>query len=244
MNKEKTYIDIAILGCILIFCSTFPFSSFLTGDFVYLFEIIMQIGFIAFYIFYTKHYKLLDNEKKTAKNSVFIVFLPVFIACFSNYFTILFNASTIDNQIDISFLYRFILLVVSVVAEELLFSRLLYPNIRIKKPLYKIVVFASIFALFHLTHFLSTFNPYDLIIIAYSFGIGLVLGLINEYTSILSYCFLFHLIFNLFNNLVFESIAIINNYALYILINCLVAASIVIYLIGLYLIYLKKRDAR
>lgn len=109
-----------------------------------------------------------------------------------------------------------------------------------EKPIIKIIIASSVFSACHLTHFFSSFNPFDLIIVVYTYGIGIILGLIYVYTESFMMCVIFHFLYNSINNNLASWIKLSNDMLPYYLINTAIGIIVGAYLLVLYLLKFSK----
>lgn len=241
MTKNKIY-DLSIIILLYIGISCIPFSLIPIPSFlVTIFQIISQIIIFGLVLFILKKSPLKKSaEKKSSKE--FIAFLPLFIICFSNFFCLLIPESNIAFSFSFPLLLEIVLSILIAWNEEYIFRLLLINNLdESKTTLYKILISSCIFALCHLTHFISTLNPVALIDVVYTFGVGLILGFIYVYSESLALVFVFHSFYNIINNNLAQNwISYGNNAFLYYLINIIVGLVAGIYLLVLYLLKLKK----
>lgn len=234
-------IDVIILILLYIAVASFPFSLFIKdNDFL---STLLSIGLIIIYLiflyFYTRRKKDLSIEKKqfNIKNS--LLFLPCILAFFSNYFYLPFVAYyfKIDSMFPLLIVFTFITMLI----EEIVFRGLLFGQLKNFKPIARILISAGIFGFCHVNHFLSTSNPLDLITVAYTFGIGIILGMLYEYGGNFIIVICFHFFYNFFNNVLFTCFEMTNvNYPIYYLINIGVSLILLAYLLTIYLVKLKN----
>ncbi|MCQ2087189.1 MAG: CPBP family intramembrane metalloprotease [Bacilli bacterium] len=211
--------------------------------FIKLFHILAQILIFVFtgLVFRKSSLKL---ETKTHNSKNILYFLPAFLICFSNFFTLFDPNNSLTFSFDFVLILQIVFSILVAFNEEIIFRALLLGNLyEDKKPLVRIVIAAGIFAACHLTHFISTFDPSELVVVAYSFGIGLVLGMMYLYTGSLTLGFVFHALYNIVNNdLANEWISYNNGFTSFYTINILVALVGIAYLFGIY--YYKFREIK
>lgn len=244
MSKKKL-IDFLILFFAYLVCSSFPFGLFIHGDAVNwlipLCQFGMQVIFTVFWIFFTGKSSLKQCKVKANMHN-YLLFLPIFVIPFSNFLFAAFVPESYNNTFDWTFAIKVFLTFIVVCNEEFLFRFILLGNMdKISKPIYKIVISAGLFAICHIGTFLTTFNPGDLLPVLYTFGLGLVLGLLYMYAGAPCTCICFHLLFNLLNGVIFGSLfnpAV--NYNAYILVNVFVAFVFTIYFGVCYFAKLRK----
>ncbi len=240
MTKSKL-LDTLILILVYIGISCLPFSLFgLSETLVLIFRILGQL--VIFFLFRLILKKSpLKFKERTYNRTNMIFFIPVFILCFSNFFNLLNPANYIEFSFSVDLALALTLSFCVAFNEEYLFRSIIIDNIESsEKPIVKVVISASIFAACHLTSFFSTFNPIDLIQVVYTFGLGIVLGMIYVYTESLWYCVLFHFAYNLVNSDFAQFIKYPNVDYLYFLINASVGLIVAVYLVIIYFLFLRK----
>ncbi len=246
--KDKEYqrklIDLCIVLFAYLFLSSIPFGLFIKGEYaewlIPVLQIMMQIIFLAFWVFFIPKSNLKVVKIRTNLKN-YIAIIPVFLVCGSNFLYGAFKPQDFHSTFTWIFAIQVVLTFITVANEEYLFRLVLIGNLDpIKKPIWKIIVAAGIFAICHIGAFLNTFNPVDLINVAYTFGIGLVLGLLYVYGGAPCTCICLHLLFNLVNGLVFRYSFVVSYFATYILVNCILALVFGIYLLIVYLVRFRK----
>ena len=206
MSKNKL-IDFLILFFAYLICSSFPFGLFIPGDgakwLIPLCQFGMQVIFTVFWIFFTGKSSL-KQVKIKANMKNYLLFLPIFFIPFSNYLYAAFVPEAYNNTFDWTFAIKVFLTFIVVCNEEFLFRFILLGNMdKINKPIWKIMISAGLFAICHIGTFLTTFNPIDLLPLAYTFGIGIILGMLYMYAGAPCTCICFHLLFNLMDGVIF-----------------------------------------
>lgn len=244
MTKSKL-LDTLILILIYIGISCLPFNLFgITGILELIFQILGQ--FVIFFLFKLVLKKSpLTFKERTYNRFNMILFIPVFILCFSNFFNLLNPSSYLEFAFSIELLLKIALSFCVAFNEEYLFRCVIIDNLDTsEKPIVKIIISASIFAACHLTVFFSTFNPIDLIQVVYTFGLGIVLGLMYVYGECLWYCVLFHFAYNTINGCLAAAWLKCESGFLYYLINALVGLVIAAYLFVIYFLKLKEKNSQ
>lgn len=237
--KRNNLLDFLIILLLSIGLSAFPFSRFIPSPLV---VIICQIGVQIFLLIFKSLYvkfksKLsLKTEKINIANSLFLI--PTLLVCFSNYFYLLFTKQNVEFILLKENILPIILTVFVVINEELIFRLIFINNLENKNAWFKVLVSAAIFGVAHLSTFLSTFNPVDLIQICYTLPLGILLGISFVVTNSVFPGMIIHFVFNLFNQIMYENLGPtipgthmgLENY---ILINALVGLVVAIYLVVL-----------
>lgn len=242
MTKSKL-LDTLILILVYIGISCLPFSLFgFSETLILIFRILGQL--VIFFLFRLILKKSpLKFKERTYNRFNMVLFIPVFILCFSNFFNLLNPANYFDFNFSINLLLSILLSFCVAFNEEYLFRSVIIDNIENSEKLFvKIIISASIFAACHLTTFFSTFNPLDLVQVAYTFGLGIVLGMIYVYTESLWYCVLFHFAYNMINNDFSQFIKYEKIDFLYYEINISVGLVVAVYLVIIYFLVLRKTN--
>lgn len=246
MNRSRI-IDTALLTVLLIGVSTFPVNLLVHDLFWYYFiEALLMLAVLIFILFYETRHPEINPPKQRFVLFNFLLLLPSVLVAFSNFFYALIMRESMVNPSQWFELYdipHFVFVILNVVVEEFIFRKHLLGNLTHPKKIVRILISAGIFAICHLTLFFSTFNPADLIVVAYAFGLGMVLGLVYCYTHSFIACIGLHLMFNLFNDFLFEHMFYVSNALWYYLINVFVAVIIGVYLALIYLLKLRKSPA-
>lgn len=243
MNRSRI-IDTALLTILLIGVSTFP-VNYLVHDILwyYVIEALLMLAVFIFILFYENRHPEINPPKKRFNLINFLWLLPSVLISGSNLFYALILQEPVVNTFGLYCLPKFAFIVLNVVVEEYIFRKHLLGNLNHPKTIIRILISAGIFALCHLTIFFSTFNPLDLIPVAYSFGLGMVLGLIYCYTHSFISCIGLHLLFNLLNDFLFEHLFLVSNPLWYYLINVFITIIVGAYLVIVYLLKLRKSPA-
>ena len=243
MNKSRL-IDQIILIVLLIGVSTFPVTYFVHDFFwYYTIEALMMLAVLLFILYFDKkHVDIYGYHKKINWINV-LWLLPAITVAFSNLIYALFLKEEPVNGFGWFSIPHAAFIILNCAVEEYIFRKHLLGNLTHPKTIIRILISAAIFAACHLTIFFSTFNPLSLVVVAYTFGLGMVLGLIYCYTNSLGACIIFHVMFNMLNDFLFESLFFVNNPLWYYLINAIITVIVGIYLFIVYWFKLRKNPA-
>lgn len=235
LNKST----VAIIILLYIFCASFPFCLFINDTLICqlstcLLTLVYLVSLVI-YLRFNKNIKI-DTFKINIKNLIFLI--PLLLMSCSNFFYLL----TVNNNFVYS--YSFPLTIVTtifiVLTEEIIFRGIVISNIKNSKEI-KILLSSLLFAICHISRFLSTLNPLDLTSIIYSFVLGLICSSIYIYGGSLTAATIFHLSFNIINQNLFSLFIITEmNYLYYFLINISIGGIVLIYLLIIYHFRLKK----
>ena len=242
MTKSKL-LDTLILIFVYIGISCLPFSWLsVSSTLILIFQILGQLVILFLFRLVLKKSPLRFKERTYNRNNM-ILFIPVFVLCFSNFFNLINPNNSFDFYFSFDLPLKILLSFCIAFNEEYLFRSVIIDNIEAgEKPIVKVIISASIFAACHLTVFFSTFNPMDLIVVVYTFGLGIVLGLMYVYGECLWYCVLFHFAYNIING-DFASFIIYKKIDFYyFLTNVLVGLVVAAYLFAIYFIKLRTTN--
>lgn len=233
--------NIAIIILLYIFCASFPFCLFIKNSFACLLASgILMLIFLTGLIIYLRFSKTIKIDKLNLNIKNVLILSPLLLMTVSNYFYL----PTVEAHFiyDSNILYILLTTLLIVLVEEIIFRGILISNIVSSKEM-KILISSLVFAICHISRFLSTFNPFDLTSIAYAFVLGLITSTIYVYGGSLSFSFIFHLLFNVLNQNIYSLFYIKEmNYLSYFLINIGVGIIVLSYLFIIYFYYLRKKE--
>lgn len=233
--------DMYVAILFMVFVTSFPFYLFI-GDLllIKILQILANFILSVLLFFYVKFPDVVRREHHRTNFKVLPYFIPAALACFSNFFVLIFTPHTFVHNANIYL--DIIFAVVIVFNEEIIFRLLMQNSFGYYSPLRRIVTTSLIFAAFHIISFISTLDPFELLRVIYAFGLGMILGLIYEYSRNILAPIIFHFAFNFFNQVIFNCIAIFLNPIYYIVVNMAVALVVLIYLAIIYKVKLSKLD--
>ncbi len=240
INKNEG-LDLLITICIFLFLICFPIDLLTKNIYlIYIFQIIFRVLFIFYVLIFVVYI-----NKKFSINLSFqksdTLFIPFLIIVFNNLIFLLFKQKDTAFTYNFEFILQIILTIFVSISEELLFRCYFHKTFNIKNKLTKIIVSSLFFALFHVVYFLSSFNPLDLIRIVYTFGLGLVLGFIYEFSNHnFLYICLLHFLFNFLNNDLFINLYNGTNDYVFYIVSIIISIVTSIYGISIYFLYFKK----
>ncbi len=243
MSKNKP-IDIAILILVYVAVCAIPFSLIIKNipALEMSLKIAMQILYSIFAFFFVRKQEV-EMGKNKFNLMAFLLIIPAILICFSNSITALFMASSFHaGNYSYLMIFEIILTILVVINEEFLFRNILITGLKKFSPLAKIFISAAIFGLVHITHFLSSFNPIDLLVVVYTFGLGLVLGIFYVYVRCIYACIGFHLLFNVLNDAIFARFAVVNNWMIYYIVNISIGVLIGVYLLLTYILFFRRTE--
>lgn len=200
------FIDILLFVLLLIFTSCFPYDKL---GLSLLYQNIIAIGLKLLVLIYYIYVIYKNNIKVfgIANLKSILVCLPFLIACFSNLIAFKIDGGQlVSYKIDSSlFAVQIVLVLMSAILEEIVFRFFIHNSFIYVGSIKRIICSAGIFALMHLINIINVSSVDALmslfIQVVYTFGLGLMLGFLYEYSHSLIACVGLHFLFNLFNSL-------------------------------------------
>ena len=258
-NKNILYITIALVLYVLTI--SFPTYLFVPDDpdMWYIVEIILRTIYLIFIVLFSIFTKLAKKYTGKTRYWNMLILLPLFFVAFFNIFylrvtgsssveslwnklTEIFSTSS-DHTHDI---LKFVSVIITVVEEELLFRFILQKNLSLGHKFVRIAITAAVFAACHFFTMLYDVagkieNPLQLLEILFVFGIGMILGVLYEYSNIIFYSMSFNMIYSLSASVYPISITTSAGYKLY-LISSLFLLGAAAYICLFYFVILKKEQ--
>lgn len=231
MKKNRLF-DFLIIVLLYIALSCFPFSLIIKDEglswLILTLEIVVQVVLLVFILLFTTFKSDLNykNKKISIINSLLLI--PTLVVCFSNLVNLKIANEPIQIVVNLDLFLHILLMVLIVINEEIIFRLLFINNLEFKNKFLVVLLSAGVFGICHISHFLSSFNPADLLIIVYTFLLGLLLGFAYLFSNSIYPCVVIHLLFNLLNNILFPYFSL--NWT-YILISALFAIITAVYVI-------------
>ena len=258
-NKNILYISIALV-LYVIFIS-FPTYLFVPDDIVmrYVVEIILRTVYLIFIVLFSIFTKLAKKYTGKTRWWNMLILLPLFFVAFFNIFYLrVVTGSSIDsywNNIGAMFtspnehtfeILKFVSIVLTVVEEELLFRFILQKNLSLGHKFVRIAVTAAVFAACHFFTMLYDGagiieNPLQLLEILFVFGIGMILGVLYEYSNNIFYSMSFNMIFSLGASVFPIAITTSSGYKLYLTASLFFIGAAA-YICLFYFVILKKEQ--
>lgn len=236
--KKNKLIDFLIIVLVYLALSCIPFGLFIKDNWLILtLQIVMQIGILVFIILFGFLKSCLDHKQEKINLTNTALMIPTLVVCLSNFIILRYVTGQSPVNANLELFLNIGLTLFVVVNEEFIFRLLLINNLEIKNDVLVILISAGIFGVCHLTHFLSTFNPADLLVVVYTFLLGLLLGFAYLFTKSIYPCIVIHLLFNLLNNILFPYFILEWWYFLF---TALIAVAVSIYVLLLYLLKMRK----
>ena len=257
-NKNILYISIAL--AIYVLFITFPTYLFIKDDpeLCYIIEIILRSVYLVFIVLFSIFTKLAKSYTGKTKWMNMLFLLPLFFVAFFNifYYRVVAGSSveSLWNNLTKVFysdgvntyeILRFVSVVITVVEEEILFRFLLQKNLNLGHKFVRIAITAAVYATCHFFMMLydgyGFIEPLQLLEILFVFGIGMILGVLYEYTNSIAYSMTFNMLFSL--GVSIYPIAITNTvgYKIY-LTSALFMLGAAAYICLFYFVILKKEQ--
>lgn len=239
--KKNNLIDFLILVLTYIALSCFPFGLFIKDEklswLVLTLQIVIQIGLLVFIILFTFFKTKLNHQDGKINIINTLLLIPALAVCFSNFANLAIANQKIAIPVNTDLFLSIVLTIFIVINEELLFRLILINNLEIKNKFLVILLSAGIFGVCHITHFLTSFNAADLLVIVYTFLLGLLLGFAYLFTKSIYPCVVIHMLFNLLNNILFPYFVL---EWMYIFITSMFVAGVAIYVTLLFIFRLNR----
>ena len=196
--------DILLFALLFIFVAAFPVDLI---PVVLTYQLLIRIGLrallLTYYIYIIIKYKIKVFGNTNYRN--LLLCIPFFIVCGSN-----FVASSIVGGFAgitmsaLDFVLLTILTLMVAISEEIVFRLFIHNNLMVSSSLKRILYSATIFALMHLLNVVNVRTVASLVVVlvqtVYTFGLGLLLGVMYEYSYSLVGCMVLHFCFNFFND--------------------------------------------
>ena len=241
--KKNKLIDFLIIVLVFIALSCIPFNLFIKDEklswLILTLQIVVQIAIFVFIILFLKFKSELDYQdgKINIINTLFLI--PTLAVCFTNFANLYIATGTSHVVVELNLFLNIVLTIFIVVNEELIFRLIFINNLEVKNNLLIILLSAGVFGLCHITHFLTSFNTADLLVIVYTFLLGLLLGFAYLFTKSIYPCIVIHFLFNLFNNILFPYFELD---WMYFLITGIFVIAVASYVAILYFFRMKARS--
>lgn len=194
------------------------------------------------------YFDIFHKKNIAYKNEFSLLFIPLFIGALSNYLTIPFCNGSIDINITPLQILQIPNTFILVCIEEIIFRHLAFDlfNHVIKesknKDLYVILIASALFASIHFINIFSSGFTIILSQVGYTFLLGFILGVIKVKSKSLIYPILGHLLFNLFNDVIFVMLFKIEYNVTYYIVSAVIGIILVIYSLFILIKEQKNKD--
>lgn len=241
-------IDILLFALVFVFVNAFP-VDLLPLDIIGQLAVRIALRFVLLLYYIYTLWRFRINIFKFANYKRVLLFMPFLLVCVSNIVAAAIAGLQFEvGQIDPLYISLLVLYhLVGVIVEEFLFRLFIQNSLIFASSLKRIFASAGIFALFHLINIVNVSSVDALanvaIQVVYSFGLGLLLAMIYEYTYSIPACIVFHLIFNILNLVLVKDVYGLEIPVLTYYLTAVVAGLIVgIYAVLIYIFVLKRND--
>ncbi len=258
-NKNILYITIALVTYVLFI--SFPTYLFVKEDpeLYYIIEIILRTVYLVFIVLFSIFTKLAKSYTGKIKWMNMLFLLPLFFVAFFNIFYLRITGSSIDSLgknisnvfysegVNTYEILRFAFIIITVVEEEILFRFLLQKNLSLGHKFVRIAITAAVFAVCHFFTILYDgyefvfANPLQLLEIFFVFGIGIILGVLFEYSNSILYSMAFNMLYSLGAGIYEIVLTNQSGYKIY-LTSALFALGAAAYICLFYFVILKKEQ--
>ena len=244
MVDKKRWYSLFFLICVAIILNSFPLDLFFKNAILnFSIGIALKIAAIIFIFYYSKK-ESFTIPTFAKPNKKHLLFIPFLIAPFSNFFVVILCNSTPIIDINYqSIVFSFVNCALISIIEEMLFRCILLPEFEKVTTPFKAILYTSlIFGGMHLLNISSLSSiPICLVQSIYTFGLGLVLGLIYIYGKNIIYPIIYHLLFNFLNNTLVTGLFNLEWNITFYLTNIFIAIILIIY--GIYVYYILSKEA-
>ena len=243
--KRNNFSDVCIILLLYIAVSAIPFDRIFVNLnwLVFVLQILVQVIYLVFVWWYLRKKTELNVEigKINVKN--FLILLPSILVCFSNFIYSLVSKEIVSFTFGETQIFSIFLLGIKAVNEEIIFRLALLNNMENESKVKNIFLSALFFSAMHIVNLVNGINLNVFLQILYTFGLGLLLGVIFYLTNSIIPCVLLHALFNIVNSALFSAINIQGNVTTYILSNLGVALVVGIYVLFIWYFKSKRMEA-
>lgn len=243
--KRNNFSDICIILLLYIAVSAIPFDKIFVnlGWLTFTLQIVMQVIYLVFVWWYLKTKTELNVEvgKINVRNS--LILLPTLVACFSNLIYLLVSKEIATFTFGETQIFSIVLLGIKALNEEIIFRLALLNNMEGESKIKNIFLSALFFSAMHIVNLVNGISLGVFLQILYTFGLGLLLGVIFYLTKSIIPCIVLHAMFNIVNSAIFGGFYIDGNVTTYILTNLGVALFVGIYVLFILFLKSKKGDS-
>ena len=238
--------DLLLFALLFVFVAAFP-VDLIPLDLTY--QLLVKIGLrlllLTYYIYIIVKYKIKVFGNTNFRN--LLLCLPFFIVCGSN-----FVASSIVGgfagitMAPIDFALSIILTLMIAISEEIVFRLFIHNNILVSSSIKRIFASAGIFALMHLLNAVNVRYVADLVTVliqtVYTFGLGILLGVMYEYSYSLVGCVVLHFCFNFFNDTLYTYFGGYTSELCFYLTAAVCGFIVLSYAVLITMLYFQKHD--
>lgn len=236
--------DLLLYILIFIFVVAFPTDLLPVNDTI---KLLVEIGLrcllVGFYI-----YLIIKNRIKifgVANVKNVLICMPFILISFSNILAALIDGGFygLNSEVIDVVLYS-ILTLLSVISEEIIFRLFIHNSLANTSSLKRIFASAGIFALLHLINIVNVTTVDALVEVllqtVYTFGLGLLLGLMYEYSHSLTGTVIVHFGFNFFNTVIYKALGGHTSQLWFYLSAVICGVVVGLYAFLLYILYFRK----
>ena len=238
--------DILLFALLFVFVAAFP-VDLIPLDLTY--QLLVRIGLrlllLTYYVYIIIKYKIKIFGNTNYRN--LLLCIPFFIVCGSN-----FVASSIVGGFNgpslsiIDMVLSTILTLFVAISEEIVFRLFIHNNIMVSSSIKRIFASAGIFALMHLLNIVNVRFIGDLVTVliqtVYTFGLGILLGVMYEYSYSLVGCMVLHFCFNFFNDTLYTYLGGHTSTLCFYLTAAVCGVAVLTYAVLITLLYFQSHD--
>lgn len=238
------YIDIVLFILLFVFITAFPVDLIPVDP---IWRSVIEIGLSIIVLTYLCYVINRKGAKvfgvSNLRNLLFCI--PFILASCSNLLSALIDGGKLAVTVDpLFFVLASIHTLLVCINEEIIFRFFVQNSLIGANSFKRIFASAAIFSLMHLLNLVnvSTVNSLVnvLIQVVYTFGLGILLGIIMEYSYSLIGCIILHFSFNFLNTNVYIYLGFYSSTLSYFLTAAVIALLLAAYIFVMYKVYFKK----
>ncbi len=207
-NKRVLYLFIAMFTYLVII--SFPTYLFTNDiDVIKGVELGLRLAYLVFIVLFSFLSPLRKRYTgKTRLTNLFLL-LPLFFVAFMNIFYLgvvtrssyesVFVQLTNDGE-RLTLILTLITVIITSIEEEFLFRYVVQRNLSMRHKMVRILVSSAFYAVSHVFIILyngrGIINPWNLFSVLFAFGVGIILGILYEYTNNLTFPIIFNIIYS------------------------------------------------
>lgn len=235
--------DLSTVILFMVFVNVFPFYLFIS-DLMILKIIRISINFVLsillFFFVKLKDY-VLDNRHRVNLR-ILVFFIPALLACVSNYFNCFFVPHAFYFR-PLEFVLDILLAATVAFNEEIIFRLCIQKGFSLYSPIKRVLFTTFIYSAFNILRFISTTDPIDLLYVINALVLGLITGLMFEYSRSILVTIGFHFLYSFLNEALFAQLSFGMEILLtFILTSLAISVLMFIYLFILYWAKLNKEE--
>ena len=201
------YSDLLIFILLFVFVAAFPIDLIPVS---YTYKLLILIGLrlmiLAYYIYIIIRNRIKIFGIANIKN--LLLCIPFYLVAFSNLIATAIDGEFLGATLEpLAMVFYSILTLLIAITEEIVFRLIIHNALYRTSSIKRILASAGIFAAMHLLNMVNVSSVDALVSVllqtVYTFGLGILLGIMYEYSHSLLGCVMLHFAFNFFNQTLF-----------------------------------------